>query len=187
MIEGHTFVDAYFIDEDRTTLESIWFNLTTTTYTSHIIVAEEGDAEWEKFLKTPIDDTGRTVTLEELYERTYIRLKELEEEQKVIIKNFSDALVKETIDNAVKDDKFIKEAKGEVTKQNLVKLLNLMFTLDNREDSTEEENKERLFLLKLATFEWDKLEGADKNFKKNIRKAKDVHEVISAISNHLKK
>lgn len=176
MIEGHTFVDAYFIDEDRVTLESVWFNPTTKTYTSHIIVAEEGDAEWEKFLNAPIDNTGRTVTLEDLYERTYIRLKELEEEQKQIVLNFS-----------VADDKFIQEAKGEVTKQNLVKLLNLMFTLDNREDCTEEENKERLFLLKLATFEWDKLKDADKNFKKNIRKAKDVHEVLSVISNHLKK
>ena len=176
MIEGHTFVDAYFIDEDRITLESVWFNPTTKTYTSHIIVAEEGDAEWEKFLNAPIDNTGRTVTLEDLYERTYIRLKELEEEQKQIVLNFS-----------VSDDKFIQEAKGEVTKQNLVRLLNLMFTLDNREDSTDEENKERLFLLKLATFEWDKLKDADKNFKKNIRKAKDVHEVLSVISNHLKK
>lgn len=176
MIEGHTFVDAYFIDEDRVTLESVWFNPTTKTYTSHIIVAEEGDAEWEKFLNAPIDNTGRTVTLEDLYERTYIRLKELEEEQKQIVLNFS-----------VADDKFIQEAKGEVTKQNLVRLLNLMFTLDNREDSTDEENKERLFLLKLATFEWDKLKDADKNFKKNIRKAKDVHEVLSVISNHLKK
>ena len=176
MIEGHTFVDAYFIDEDRITLESVWFNSKTKTYTSHIIVAEEGDAEWEKFLNTPIDDTGRTVTLEDLYERTYIRLKELEEEQKQIVTNFSTA-----------NDSFIQEAKGEVTKQNLVRLLNLMFTLDNREDSTDEENKERLFLLKLATFEWDKLKDADKNFKKNIRKAKDVHEVLSVISNHLKK
>ena len=176
MIEGHTFVDAYFIDEDRITLESVWFNPTTKTYTSHIIVAEEGDAEWEKFLNTPIDDTGRTVTLEDLYERTYIRLKELEEEQKQIVTNFSTA-----------NDSFIQEAKGEVTKQNLVRLLNLMFTLDNREDSTDEENKERLFLLKLATFEWDKLKDADKDFKKNIRKAKNVHEVLSVISNHLKK
>tara|TARA_R100000030_G_scaffold76226_1_gene59245 strand:+ start:74 stop:604 length:531 start_codon:yes stop_codon:yes gene_type:complete len=176
MIEGHTFVDAYFIDEDRVTLESVWFNPTTKTYTSHIIVAEEGDAEWEKFLNTPINDAGRTVTLEDLYERTYIRLKELEEEQKQIVLNF-----------AVADDQFIQEAKGEVTKQNLVRLLNLMFTLDNREDSTDEENKERLFLLKLATFEWDKLKDADKDFKKNIRKAKDVHEVLSVISNHLKK
>ncbi len=176
MIDGHQFVDAYFIDEDRVTLESIWFNPTTKNYTSHIIVAEEGDSEWEKFLKTPINDTGKTVKLEDLYERTYIRLKELEEEQKQIVLNFS-----------VADDKFIQEAKGEVTKQNLVRLLNLMFTLDNREDSTDEENKERLFLLKLATFEWDKLKDADKDFKKNIRKAKDVHEVLSVISNHLKK
>ena len=60
MIDGHQFVDAYFIDEDRVTLESIWFNPTTKNYTSHIIVAEEGDSEWEKFLKTPINDTGKT-------------------------------------------------------------------------------------------------------------------------------
>ena len=176
MIDGHQFVDAYFIDEDRVTLESIWFNPTEKTYVSHIIIAEEGDAEWKKFLNTPIDETGRTATLEDLDERTYIRLKELEIERKKLVTDF-----------AVEDDAFIQEAKGEVTKQNLVKLLNLMFTLDNREDSTDEENKERLFLLKLATFEWDILKDVDKDFKKNIRKAKDVHEVLSVISNHLKK
>ena len=176
MIEGHTFVDAYFIDEDRVTLESVWFNPTTKTYTSHIIVAEEGDAEWEKFLKTPIDDTGRCATLEDLYERTYIRLKEIEETHKKII-----------IDGVMSDDKFLSEAKQDFNKQSMTKLLEVIFTLDNREDSTDEENKERLFLLKLATFEWDKLKDADKDFKKNIRKAKDVHEVLSVISNHLKK
>jgi hypothetical protein len=69
----------------------------------------------------------------------------------------------------------------------MTKILEIIFTLDSREDSTEEENRERLFLLKLATFEWDKLKDTDKDFKKNIRKAKDVHEILSAISNHLKK
>ena len=176
MIEGHKFVDAYFIDEERKTLDILYFDIQNKTYKNQVIVAEEGDSEWEKFLKTPIDETGRLITLEDLYERTYIRLKNLEVEQKKII-----------VDSVIGDDKFLQEAKGEVTKQNLVKLLNLMFTLDNREDSTEEENKERLFLFKLATFEWDKIKDADKTFKKNIRKAKDVNEVLSVISNHLKK
>ena len=176
MIDGHIFVDAYFTDEERKTLETVWFNPDSKEYNSHIIIAEEGDSEWEKFLKTPIDDTGRCATLEDLYERTYIRLKEIEEAHKKII-----------IDSVMSEDKFLSEAKQDLNKQSMTKLLEVIFTLDSREDSTEEENRERLFLLKLATFEWDKLKDTDKDFKKNIRKAKDVHEVLSVISNHLKK
>ena len=176
MIDGNIFVDAYFIDEERKTLETVWFSPDNKEYNSHIIIAEEGDSEWEKFLKTPIDDTGRCATLEDLYERTYIRLKEIEEAHKKII-----------IDSVMSEDKFLSEAKQDLNKQSMTKLLEVIFTLDSREDSTEEENRERLFLLKLATFEWDKLKDTDKDFKKNIRKAKDVHEVLSIISNHLKK
>ena len=176
MIDGNIFVDAYFIDEERKTLETVWFNPDNKEYNSQIIIAEEGDSEWEKFLKTPIDDAGRCATLEDLYERTYIRLKEMEEAHKRII-----------IDSVAKDDKFLSDTKDDLNKQNMTKILEIIFTLDSREDSTEEENRERLFLLKLATFEWDKLKDTDKDFKKNIRKAKDVHEVLSVISNHLKK
>ena len=176
IMDDHIFVDAYFTDEARTILETVWFNPDNKEYNSHTIIAEEGDAEWEKFLKTPIDNTGRCATLEDLYERTYIRLKEMEEAHKRII-----------IDSVAKDDKFLSDTKDDLNKQNMTKLLEVIFTLDSREDSTEEENRERLFLLKLATFEWDKLKDTDKDFKKNIRKAKDVHEVLSIISNHLKK
>tara|TARA_B100000035_G_scaffold165379_1_gene141051 strand:- start:230 stop:760 length:531 start_codon:yes stop_codon:yes gene_type:complete len=176
MIDGNIFVDAYFIDEERKTLETVWFNPDNKEYNSQIIIAEEGDSEWEKFLKTPIDDAGRCVTLEDLYERTYIRLKEIEETHKKII-----------IDSVLSEDKFLSEAKQDFNKQSMTKLLEVIFTLDGREDSTEEENRERLFLLKLATFEWDKLKDTDKDFKKNIRKAKDVYEVLSIIINHLKK
>ena len=175
MIDGNIFVDAYFIDEERKTLETVWFNPDSKEYNSHIIIAEEGDSEWEKFLKTPIDDAGRCVTLEDLYERTYIRLKEIEEaHKKIIVESLGDADI-------------ISETRSDIDKQGMTKILDILFTIDDKEGSTEEENRERLFLLKLATFEWDKLKDTDKDFKKNIRKAKDVHEVLSVISNHLKK
>ena len=175
MIDGNIFVDAYFIDEERKTLETVWFNPDNKEYNSQIIIAEEGDSEWEKFLKTPIDDAGRCVTLEDLYERTYIRLKEIEEaHKKIIVESLGDADI-------------ISETRSDIDKQGMTKILDTLFTIDDKEGSTEEENRERLFLLKLATFEWDKLKDTDKDFKKNIRKAKDVHEVLSVISNHLKK
>ena len=175
MHDDHIFVDAYFVDEARTILETVWFNPDNKEYNSHTIIAEEGDAEWEKFLKTPIDNTGRCATLEDLYERTYIRLKEMEEAHKrIIVQSLGDADI-------------ISETKSDIDKQGMTKILDILFTIDDKEGSTEEENRERLFLLKLATFEWDKLKDTDKDFKKNIRKAKDVHEILSAISNHLKK
>tara|TARA_B100000614_G_C14449351_1_gene453592 strand:+ start:231 stop:749 length:519 start_codon:yes stop_codon:yes gene_type:complete len=172
MTDDSIFVDAYFVDEARTTLETVWFNPDTKEYTSHVIVAEEGDAEWEKFLKTPIDNTGRCATLEDLYERTYIRLKEMAEARK------------EIIIQSLGDEEIISETSLDIDKKGMTKILDLFFGID---DKDEEERKEKLFLLKLATFEWDKLKDTDKTFKKNIRKAKDVHEVLAVISNYLKK
>ena len=42
MIEGHKFVDAYFIDEERKTLDTLYFDIQNKTYNNQVIVAVEG-------------------------------------------------------------------------------------------------------------------------------------------------
>ena len=115
------------------------------------------------------------MTIDDLMERTYIRNQELEADRNAVLLEIMNV-----------DDKFIKETHDDITKDTASALLKALFTIDRRVDSTEEENKERLFLLKLAVFEWEELKGSDKEFKKNIRKAKDVREVIYHICNELK-
>jgi len=175
MIEGHTFVDAYFVDENYKTVESLWYSTKENVTRSYTVVADDSDKAWKKFLETPIDASGRCATIDDLMERTYIRNQELEADRNALLLEIMNV-----------NDKFIKETHDDITKDTASSLLKALFTIDRRVDSTEEENKERLFLLKLAVFEWEELKESGKEFKKNIRKAKDVREVIYHICNELK-
>ena len=175
MIEGHKFVDAYFTNNARTIVESVWWSETENVYRTHVVNAVEGNIQWEKFLKHPIDASGRCVTIDDLMERTYIRNQELEKTR--------DQMLLKAMD--VKDE-FVKETQDNVTKDSIESLLKAIFTLDCRPESTEDQNKERLFLFKLALFEWDEIGNIqDKELKKNIRKSKNVTEALYHAVNHL--
>ena len=175
MIEGHVFVDADFVNNERTLVESIWWSAKEEVYRTHLVKAEEGNIQWEKFLKHPIDESGRCATIDDLMERTYIRNQEAE--------NLRDQMLLRAMD--VKDE-FVKETQDNVTKDSMESLLKAIFTLDCRPESTEDQNKERLFLFKLALFEWDKIgDIQDKELKKNIRKSKNVTEALYHAVSHL--
>lgn len=197
MYDNHTFVDAYFLDEDRTVCESLWYSADENVYRTHVAIAEEGDAEWQKLLEYPIDDTGRTITLEDLYERTYIKLKEDKEAFKEIIKGITDedefaghrVELQNQIENLKKqfeNEKIeFENNKENFKKQNIISLLDILVNLDKSRDS-EDDNKEQLFLFKLALFEWDMMSDLkDKELKREIRKSKSVLEALSLAINYL--
>jgi len=228
MIDGHRFVDAYFTDIDRINLETLWYCEADGKLRVHNIIAEEGDREWEKFLKTPIDETGRCATLEDIYERTYIKRDEDAAAKKEIAKKVideegfvqaRDELAKELADLKVEHEKtthelweeerkvnedidtrtrkklgdlvlqvqaqekelLVQEQKVDtVKKQTIMKLLDLIVDMDNA--GNDEQDKEQLFLFKLALFEWDRLSHIkDKEVKKSIRKSKDVLEALKIV------
>ena len=197
MIEGHIFVDAYFTNEERTICESLWYSASENVYRTHVVVAEDGDVEWEKFLKHPIDETGRTVTLEDLYERTYIRLQEQRQEIKDALKSITDedefAEHRIALEGKISDLKQeLKDTTEELRqetialkKETIINLLDMVFNLD-KNMSSEDENKEQLFLLKLAVFEWGTLKDVDATFKKNVRKSQSAAEVLQLIGDYLK-
>ena len=210
MIDGHRFVDAYFTDIDRINLETLWYCEADGKLRVHNIVAEEGDREWEKFLKTPIDETGRCATLEDLYERTYIKRDEDAAAKKEIAKKVideegfvqaRDELAKELADLKVEHEKTTQELWEQERKVNkdieartrkkldeheaiqkatIMKILDLVVDMDNA--GNEEQDKEQLFLFKLALFEWERLSHIkDKEVKKSIRKAKNVLEALKIV------
>ena len=185
MIDGHRFVDAYFTDINRINLETLWYCEADGKLRVHNIVAEEGDREWEKFLKTPIDETGRCATLEDLYERTYIKRDEDAAAKKEIAKKVideegfvqaRDELAQELADLKVEHEKTTQELWEEERKVNkdieartrkkldeheaiqkatIMKILDLVVDMDKSEN--EEQDKEQLFLFKLALFELERL------------------------------
>jgi hypothetical protein len=175
MIEGHKFVDAYFTNNARTIVESVWWSETENVYRTHVVNVAEGNIQWEKFLKHPIDESGRCVTIDDLMERTYIRNQELERTR--------DQMLLKVMD--VKDD-FLQETYDNMSKDTMESLVKTFFTLDSRPTSTEEQNKERLFLFKLALFEWEEIANAkDKELKKDIRKSKSAIEALYHVVNFL--
>ena len=175
MIEGHTFVDAYFVDENYKTVESLWYSTEEDITRTFVVVADDNDKQWKKFIETPIDASGRCVTIDDLMERTYIRNKEIE------------ASIKASLLEAMNiKDEFISETRNTITKDSMESLVKALLTLDSRAESTEEQNKERLFLFKLALFEYQELaEIKDKELKRNIRKAQTAIEVLYHLSTYL--
>ena len=175
MIEGHTFVDAYFVDENYKTVESLWYSTEENVTRPYTVVADDSDKAWKKFLETPIDASGRCVTIDDLMERTYTRNKEIE------------AAIEESLLKAMNiKDEFISETHNTITKDSMNSLVKALLTLDNRAESTEEQNKERLFLFKLAIFEYEEFAKVkDKELKRNIRKAQTAIEVLYHLSTYL--
>ena len=165
MIEGHNFVDGYFITGEYDIVETIWFEPNEEVYRTHVVAAEKGDAEWEKLLKI--------VTVDDLMERTYIRIQEQRE-----------AIADAVVEVASEGDDWA-EVKEKLGRGSAEAFLNILL-FDQSDD--EEANKEKLFIFKLALFEWDPIKNSkNKELKKSLRKSKTILEAVHLITSELNK
>lgn len=156
MIEGHDFVDAYFLNNERTIVESLWYSETDDAYRTHVCAAEEGEAEWEKLL-TFID-------IDDLHERTYKRIAE------------QDEIFKETLIEIAKNDENSWVAYKDDLNKNVVKTFIDVIFKENLSEKDENE-KEKLFLYKLELFEIDAVKNSkNKELKKKLRKSQNTIE-----------
>ena len=169
-----------------------------------------------KVLKLPIDETGRCATLEDLYERTYIKRDEDAAAKKEIAKKVideegfvqaRDELAQELADLKVEHEKTTQELWEKERKVNedieartrkkldeheaiqkatIMKILDLVVDMDNA--GNEEQDKEQLFLFKLALFEWERLSHIkDKEVKKSIDKQIKEKKIIKIRNNSMLK
>lgn len=153
MIEGHDFVDAYFTDNERTVVETIWYSPDENTYRTHVVKAEEGNKQWEALLtKINIDD---------LHERTYKKIKEQDES------------LKESI-IAVATERGLIYDVDVVSSDMYNALVRVLF-----DDFDAEEHKEKLFMMKLKLFEYPVIQRSKNNsLKSELRKAKTPMEAV---------
>lgn len=153
MIEGHDFVDAYFTDNERTIVETIWYSSDENAYRTHVIKAEEGNKQWESLLtKINIDD---------LHERTYKKIKEQDES------------IKESI-IAVATERGLIYDVDVVSSDMYNALVRVLF-----DDFDAEEHKEKLFMMKLKLFEYPVIQRSKNNsLKSELRKAKTPMEAV---------
>lgn len=150
MIKDHKFVDAYFTDNERTVVESVWKDEDENIRTLSI-KAEEGNTNWGKLLKY--------IDIDLLHERTFKRIRALDDQLKTsVISIAKERGLIYDVDNINTD--MYKAIAAVIFK-----------------DFNEEEDKEALFLYKLALFENDKIKNAsNKELKTKLRKSKSLIE-----------
>lgn len=154
MMDNHVFVDGYFTNNERTAVETVWYSEQEDTYRVFNVVAEEGDAEWEKLLEM--------VTIDDLHERTYKKISDDNEE-------FRDTMIKV----ATNDDNSWVSYRDDLNKDALKAFINVVF--DQNLKQSDPNQKEKLFLYKMELFERDDIKACtDRELKKELRKATNM-------------
>lgn len=165
MIAGHDFVDAYFTNNEYNMVESIWYSQEEKVYRTFNLVADDNNPNWKKLLQI--------VSADDIMERSYIR----HQEQKEILS--------ESIAQVASEGNDWAEVKEQLSRGSAEAFLNVLL-FDQTDD--EESNKEKLFVFKLALFEWDPIKKSnDKELKKSLRKAKTIIEAVHLLTTMLHK
>ena len=154
MVENHKFITAYFTNNERTVVESLWSNDELGTIRTFELTAEEDNPHWIELLKH--------ITIDELHERTYkfIRERNRDYEEEII------RIAKER--GLIYDINDIDSQLYEVLAKILFKEYN------------PKKDKEKLFMFKLQLFELDFVKQCTDNvLKRNLRKAENFIDAIS--------
>ena len=154
MVENHRFITAYFTNNERTVVESLWSNDELGTIRTFELVAEEDNPHWIELLKH--------ITIDELHERTYkfIRERNRDYEEEII------RIAKER--GLIYDINDIDSQLYEVLAKILFKEYN------------PKKDKEKLFMFKLQLFELDFVKQCtDNDLKRNLRKSENFIDAIS--------
>ena len=155
MIENHKFLDAYFTDNDRHVIESLWIEDGTRTIRPYHITATDDNPNYKELLKH--------IDLDELHERTFKNIRA----KKEAIDNHAVNLAKE--EGVLNVDGMTSAVWEEIAK--------LLF----EQEYDEKKNKEDLFVYKLQLFEQDKVKNSDnKAAKAKLRKSKNFIEATHA-------
>jgi len=150
-MQGHKFLNAYFTDEERTIVESLWEEESTGTVRAEIIEAKDGDAAWEDLLTHMDIDT--------LHEMTFKRIRALDNEYK------------DQVMAIAKDRGMVYDIDSINTDIYKAIVSSLFKPFDPEED------KEKLFMYKLQLFEEDHIKkNTSKSQKSKLRKAKTLLE-----------
>jgi len=162
MIENHDFVDAYYVDNEKRVLETLWVESGTRTVREFIIDTEDDPEIYQQFIDMNIQVDGYKVSQQWLYERTYAHMKEQRAD-------YESALVAAARANG-----------GDLTEifqKEIVDYDLLLSWLDNNSEY-DTSNKE-VFKIKLRMFEQPHvLKSEDRELKSKMRKAKTLREIM---------
>ena len=153
-MEDHSFLNAYFINEERTVVESLWQDKKGAVR-ELTVEAREGDPASENILNH--------IDIDTLHEMTFKRIRDL------------DNAYKEQVIAVAKERNMIYDIDSINTEIYKAIAAALFAPFDPVED------KEKLFMFKLQLFEVDAIrECTDKNAKRKIRQAKTMLKACQA-------
>lgn len=148
-MDGHKFINAYFTDEERTIVESLWEDEETGTIRINNIEARDNDPAWEGLLDH--------IDIDTLHEMTFKRIRDLDNEYK------------EQVIAIAKERGMVYDIDSVNTDVYKAIAAALFAPFDPTED------KEKLFMFKLQLFEVEQIrDSKDKEGKKKIRQAKTM-------------
>tara|TARA_B000000609_G_scaffold158113_1_gene154585 strand:+ start:2116 stop:2583 length:468 start_codon:yes stop_codon:yes gene_type:complete len=153
MIEGHTFVTARFMNDDRDIVQTIWEDK-EGIQRPHMFRVNDDKKAWNDLLKLISED--------QLHENTYNYIKRSQEDLELMVKQLAEG-----------EGMNLQELLSDENKT-------IDFVIDWL--SADYDN-ERLFKIKLRLFERDKVVNSqDRVLKANLRKANSAFEIVEAYS-----
>lgn len=153
MIEGHDFIDAYFVNNEKTIVETVWYSPDEDKQRTYVIAAEEGEPDWHKLLET--------ISVDDIHHATYRRIREANQD-------FKDAIIR----IASEGNDWV-SYKDELNRNTAKSFISILF----EQDVDDENAKEKLFMYKLELFEMDVIKNStDREAKKALRKSQSVPE-----------
>tara|TARA_B100000085_G_scaffold684_1_gene667 strand:- start:485 stop:952 length:468 start_codon:yes stop_codon:yes gene_type:complete len=153
MIEGHTFVTARFMNDDRDIVQTIWEDK-EGIQRPHMFRVNDDKKAWNDLLKLISED--------QLHENTYNYIKQSQEDLELMVKQLAEG-----------EGMNLQELLSDENKT-------IDFVIDWL--SADYDN-ERLFKIKLRLFEKDKVVNSqDRVLKANLRKANSAFEIVEAYS-----
>jgi len=146
MIDGHDFLTAHFTNNERTIVESLWVDPKTNEIREYTLEAVEGNEDWETLLNH--------IDIDTLHENTYKHIREQNQQ-------FEDQVIRIAKKRGMIYD--IDSINTDLYKA----IIQYLFKPFNSE-----EDKEKLFMIKLQLFEVEEIKNnKNKDLKAKLRKS----------------
>lgn len=152
MFKDHRHIDTYFINNEKTIVETIWADEDDVVRTMEI-EADDNDPQWQQLLEH--------LSVDDIHEATYRNIREQNQ-------SFKDTILK----IASEGNDWVSH-KDELNRNTAKSFISILFS----QDVDDKNAKEKLFMYKLELFEMDEIKNStDREAKKALRKSESIAE-----------
>lgn len=154
MFKDHRHIDTYFINEEKTIVETMWADENDVVRTIEI-EADDNDPQWQQLTEQ--------LSIDDIHAATARNIRE------------QDQAFRDVVMQIAKEDGLVYDEKSNATDV-AVLLANSLFKYDDNKQ------KELLFQFKLQVFELDEVKNASSDVKSQIRKSETIIDVVKYVT-----